>query len=172
MGEANIWTMRALLAPAAGAVSSQCFQTPFAHASFWPPTHSHCPGLQVSSPQPHGDLREPCLAREEVFPEASAAREREGCRGSGTWKAGQGKGKDVRSPLRQLGAGRGTGLEAFCQHLPGDLGPICSPVSPRVKMEESLSTLLKITCPTLSCSFLPVFLSRQVSPSETLCHLH
>lgn len=83
MGEANIWTMRALLVPAAGAVSSQCFQTPSAHASFWPPTRSHCPRLQVSSPQLHGVLREPSLARVEVLPAASAAQEREWGRTAG-----------------------------------------------------------------------------------------
>lgn len=34
-------------------------QTPFVHASSWPPTHSHCLGPQASSLQQHRDPREP-----------------------------------------------------------------------------------------------------------------
>ena len=66
----------------------------------------------------------------------------------------------MRKPWRQLGARKGPGtvglwvLPQFCQHVLDDLGPVYSSVSPSVKWEESLNTLLKIAPHlNLSCFF-------------------
>ena len=80
----------------------------------------------------------------------------------------------VRSPRRQLDAERAQDWRLWdsTSIFWVTLGQSVS-LSPQVsKWNESLSTLLIITCFTLLCSLLPVFISQQASPSEMLCHLH